>query len=71
MSSETERIVGRLLDSSQGSVPANCSSTSSAQGVKQALSDGNTLNSVSVPGTNPDKEKLNKELKEQQEKMKA
>ncbi|OWM79027.1 hypothetical protein CDL15_Pgr003198 [Punica granatum] len=71
MSSETERLVGRLLDSSQGSVTISSTSTSSAQGVKQPSPDGNMSRSVSALEINPDKDKLNRELKERQEKMKA
>ncbi|KAI9153106.1 hypothetical protein LWI28_006003 [Acer negundo] len=70
MSTETERIVGNLLNSSQGPVTVNDSGVSSVKGAKQS--------SLSVEVANPvdsdmdsAKEKLSVELKERQAKMKV
>lgn len=71
MSSETERLVGRLLDSSQGSEHASSSSNSSAQAVKQSLSTENKSKPVSRLESGSAKDKLNSELKKRQENLKV
>ncbi|KAK2655365.1 hypothetical protein Ddye_008417 [Dipteronia dyeriana] len=68
MSIETERIVGNLLNSSQGPVTVNDSGVSSVKGAKQSSEVANPVNTSDMDSA---KEKLSFELKERQDKMKA
>ncbi|KAL5739888.1 hypothetical protein ACOSQ2_029068 [Xanthoceras sorbifolium] len=71
MSTETERRVGNLLNSSQGPVAVNDSGVSSEKGAKQALVSVKVSNPVSTSDMDSAKERLSVELKERQEKIKA
>ncbi|XP_031279106.1 DExH-box ATP-dependent RNA helicase DExH1 isoform X2 [Pistacia vera] len=71
MSTEIERRVGNLLNSSQGTVTVNNSGVASDQGGKQVSLNVKIANPVSVADTDANKEKLNFELKERQEKLMA
>ncbi|KAK3227028.1 hypothetical protein Dsin_006890 [Dipteronia sinensis] len=71
MSTETERIVGNLLNSSQGPVTVNDSGVSSVKGAKQSSLSVEVANPVDTSDMDSSKEKLSVELKERQEKMKA
>ncbi|KAJ0088801.1 hypothetical protein Patl1_32730 [Pistacia atlantica] len=64
MSTEIERRVGSLLNSSQGTVTVNNSGVASDQGGKQVSLNVKIANPVSVADTDANKEKLNFELKE-------
>ncbi|XP_065855874.1 DExH-box ATP-dependent RNA helicase DExH1 isoform X2 [Euphorbia lathyris] len=69
MSSETERRVGKLLNSSQRAAPANGSVGTSGQANKQSSADPNIMKPVSMLETDSAKEKLNVELKQKQDKI--
>ncbi|KAK0584564.1 hypothetical protein LWI29_015260 [Acer saccharum] len=71
MSTETERIVGNLLNSSQGPVTVNDSGVSSVKGAKQSSLSVEVANPVDTSDMDSAKEKLSVELKERQAKMKA
>ncbi|GMN39573.1 hypothetical protein TIFTF001_008810 [Ficus carica] len=73
MTTEIERRVGNLLDSSQSraSVSASSSLEVSAQRTKQSSDDGDITQPVSALEIDSTKEKLSLELKEKQDKMKA
>lgn len=71
MSTETERIVGNLLNSSQGPVTVNDSGVSSVKGAKQSSFSVEVANPVDTSDMDSAKEKLSVELKERQEKMKV
>ncbi|KAK1563118.1 hypothetical protein Q3G72_022613 [Acer saccharum] len=71
MSTETERIVGNLLNSSQGPVTVNDSGVSSVKGAKQSPLSVEVANPVDTSDMDSAKEKLSVELKERQAKMKA
>ncbi|XP_059668649.1 DExH-box ATP-dependent RNA helicase DExH1 isoform X1 [Cornus florida] len=69
MSTETERRVGNLLDSSQGTVSDDNLPSASSQGPKQSSRDVNITKPI--PMLENCKERLNTELKQRQERMKA
>lgn len=69
MSTEIERRVGNLLNNSQGSSSVNNSGVAPDQGGKQVPPNVKVANPVSVEYTDANKEKLNFELKERQEKL--
>lgn len=73
MTTEIERRVGNLLDSSQSqaSVSASSSLEVSAQRTKQLSDDGDITQPVSALEIDSTKEKLSLELKEKQDKMKV
>ncbi|TXG58128.1 hypothetical protein EZV62_015957 [Acer yangbiense] len=68
---QTERIVGNLLNSSQGPVTVNDSGVSSVKGAKQSSLSVEVANPVDTSDMDSAKEKLSVELKERQAKMKA
>lgn len=72
MSTEVERRVGHLLNTSEGAVSVSDSPPGSSQGARQSCGV-NVTNPVSTlyVNTNTNKEKLSVELKQRQEKMKA
>ncbi|XP_021892464.1 DExH-box ATP-dependent RNA helicase DExH1 isoform X2 [Carica papaya] len=71
MSTETERRVGGLLKNSQGLISNNDSGTTSSVGNKASSIGTKVTDPVSNLGNDSAKEKLNIELKQKQEKMKA
>lgn len=71
MSTETERRVGNLLNTSGGPLPDGGSPAGSSQGAKQSLPSVNITDSVSTLKIDTVKEKLSIELKDRQEKVKV
>ncbi|KAL7225922.1 hypothetical protein ACSBR1_021134 [Camellia fascicularis] len=71
MSTEIERKVGNLLDSSKGTVSVDNVPGASSQIAKQSVPDVDILQPVSVLEIDTGNERLSVELKERQEKMKA
>ncbi|KAI7996155.1 DExH-box ATP-dependent RNA helicase DExH1 [Camellia lanceoleosa] len=71
MSTEIERKVGNLLDSSKGTVSVDNVPGASSQIAKQSVPDVDILQPVSVLEIDAGNERLSVELKERQEKMKA
>ncbi|KAA8518450.1 hypothetical protein F0562_015924 [Nyssa sinensis] len=71
MSTETERRVGNLLNSSQGTVSANNSPSTSSQGIRQSSCGVDSTKPVSMLEIDTAKEELSIELKQRQERMKA
>lgn len=71
MSTETERRVGNLLDSSQRVAHSNDSGVKSGQGARQSSSCVKIIEPVSTMETNSAKEKLGIELKQRQDKIKV
>ncbi|XP_028087894.1 DExH-box ATP-dependent RNA helicase DExH1 isoform X2 [Camellia sinensis] len=71
MSTEIERKVGNLLDSSKGSVSVDNVPGASSQIAKQSVPNVDILQPVSVLEIDTGNERLSVELKERQEKMKA
>ncbi|KAI4364040.1 hypothetical protein MLD38_020183 [Melastoma candidum] len=68
MSSETERLVGKLLNSSQASLPVSSSSVSSIP--ESSSASRSNPRSASAVEHDSSREKLNFELKDKQERMK-
>ncbi|KAF5937832.1 hypothetical protein HYC85_025338 [Camellia sinensis] len=71
MSTEIERKVGNLLDSSKGTVSVDNVPGASSQIAKQSVPDVDILQPVSVLEIDTGNKRLSVELKERQEKMKA
>ncbi|GMP98569.1 hypothetical protein CsSME_00046401 [Camellia sinensis var. sinensis] len=71
MSTEIERKVGNLLDSSKGTVSVDNVPGASSQIAKQSVPNVDILQPVSVLEIDTGNERLSVELKERQEKMKA
>lgn len=71
MSTETERRVGNLLDSSRGTTSSDDSGLVSSRGATTPLSDAKRTDSVPTIETDSAKEKLSAELKKKQENLKA
>ncbi|XP_052199353.1 DExH-box ATP-dependent RNA helicase DExH1 isoform X2 [Diospyros lotus] len=71
MTTDIERRVGSLLNSSKGAVSADNFPSASSQGSKQVVHGVDITKTESSFETDIDKERLNLELKERQEKMKA
>ncbi|WRX23403.1 Helicase [Theobroma cacao] len=71
MSTETERRVGNLLDSSRDARSADDSGVASSRGATKPLPDVKRTDSVSTIGTDSAKEKFSAELKQKQENLKA
>ncbi|XP_050227826.1 DExH-box ATP-dependent RNA helicase DExH1 isoform X2 [Mercurialis annua] len=71
MSTETERRVGNLLNSTQRAVPENDSGASSNQGEKQPLAGPRIIKPVSTTEKDSAKEKLSVEIKQRQDKIMA
>ncbi|KAI5679650.1 hypothetical protein M9H77_00877 [Catharanthus roseus] len=70
MSTETERRLGDLLDSSQGTMDVSNSSSTSSRTTKGSSCVAESVKPVKVLESDAAKEKLNLELKRRQEKMK-
>ncbi|EOY08498.1 RNA helicase family protein isoform 2 [Theobroma cacao] len=71
MSTETERRVGNLLDSSRDARSTDDSGVASSRGATKPLPDVKRTDSVSTIGTDSAKEKFSAELKQKQENLKA
>lgn len=71
MSSETERRVENLLDSSTGPEKIDSYSGTSVRSAKQSPQESNKTNGVSVLENDSAKKALSVELKERQEKQKV
>ncbi|OMO68611.1 hypothetical protein COLO4_29548 [Corchorus olitorius] len=71
MSTETERRIGNLLDSSRDTKSADDSGVASSRGATKQLPDVKTTESFSTIETDSAKEKLSAELKQKQENAKA
>lgn len=73
MSSDIERRVGSLLNSSesQGVVPVNDSSVTPSQGGRKSSAGGNSSKPDSLLEIDSAKEKLSLELKQKQDKIKV
>ncbi|XP_021289925.1 DExH-box ATP-dependent RNA helicase DExH1 isoform X2 [Herrania umbratica] len=71
MSTETERRVGNLLDSSRDAWSADDSGVASSGEATKPLPDVKRTDSVSTIGTDSAKEKFSAELKQKQENLKA
>lgn len=71
MSTETERRLGDLLDSSQGTMDVSNSSSTSSRTTKGSSCVAESVKPVKVLESDAAKEKLNLELKRRQEKMKV
>lgn len=71
MSTETERRVGNLLDSSRGTTSSDDSGLVSSRGATTPLSDAKRTDSVPTIETDSAKEKLSAELKKKQENLKV
>ncbi|OMO49794.1 hypothetical protein CCACVL1_30801 [Corchorus capsularis] len=71
MSTETERRIGNLLDSSRDTKSADDSGVASSKGATKPLPDVKTTESGSTIETDSAKEKLSAELKQKQENAKA
>lgn len=71
MSTETERKLGHLLDSSQVTIDLGNTSSTSSQSFKGSSSAAELVKPIQVSQSDIVKEKLNHELKRKQEKIKV
>lgn len=71
MSTETERKLGHLLDSSQVTIDLGNTSSTSSQSSKGSSSAAELVKPIQVSQSDIVKEKLNHELKRKQEKIKV